>query len=1001
MTPGEFERLSTLLDEALSQPDGARDAWLAHLADRDPQSAAQVGELLESAAAASAQRLLETRHVVEHRLAQAAQLESWIGRTIGPYRVIASLGQGGMGAVWLAERADGLFSRRVALKLVHRTLDASASERFALEREILAGLEHPYIARLLDAGFTDDGQPYLALEYVEGKPLTAYCDSRNLTVRSRVELFLQVVDAVQFAHAKLVVHRDLKPANILVTSNGQVRLLDFGIAKLIAEGQADDSPLTQVAGSAFTPEYASPEQILGHTVTTSSDVYALGVVLYELLCGRRPYQLKRDSRGALEDAILGADPPRPSQVTIPEPVARARSTTVKRLRRELAGDLDTILIKTLKKRPEERYASADALGADLQRHLHGQPVVARPDTGAYHLRKFIARNKWPVAAATVTAAALIAGTGVSLWQASVARENAAAAQREATKAKAVQDFLLDIFSMNSVEQRDPEKARQTTARELLDLGAKRVDAALKDAPEARNEVLDTLANMYWQLGLPDEAAKQQRQRIDIARRLHGPDDPRVAEAMLAYADAIIESPARSSAVNVLDEAKRVLDATQDMTSERRGRLLMTYARAHTYTSFRETLRAADEAVAFFRTHHPDSWSLPRALQVAANARMSLGEYEQGEALYRAALAEVRRLEPGASAFAIVPLAGIANARSALGDVVEAERHYREALAVSLERNGPYHGETLQSQVRLGHYLHLTSRREEARRLMADATDKLRPSSGPSPPGYVIAVVSGIRGSAMIAEGSLAVAQPLVAVDVADARQNFPASQPLAGALRIQAALENALGNYTVADALLAEADQLWQRVGREADPALRNRFTIERARVALARDDPAAALALLENVVPARYAQRLPVSLERITVDSLVAQAKLRQGSYREALESAQRALRALEASSVRAFYMAYEAEALLRLGMAQHALRDLAAARASLARAVDLRATVDAPTSPSLAETQLALAACLYDLGERGAASSLEQRARTILAADPRPGAHFMRGLALKPSSH
>jgi len=511
-------------------------------------------------------------------------------------------------------------------------------------------------------------------------------------------------------------------------------------------------------------------------------------------------------------------------------------------------------------------------------------------------------------------------------------------------------------------------------------------------------VLDTLANMYWQLGLPDEAAKQQRQRIEIARRLYGADDPRVAEAMLAYADAIIESPARSSAVAVLDEARRVLDATDDNTSERRGRLLMTYARAHTYTSFRETLRAADDAVAFFRKHHPDSWSVPRSLQVAANARMSLGEYEQAEALYREALGEVRRLEPGASAFAIVPLAGIANARSAMGDVVEAERHYREALAVSLERNGPYHGETLQSQVRLGHYLHVTSRRDEARRLMADATEKLTPPTGPSPPAYVVAVVSGIRGSAMISEGSLALAQPLIAIDVADARQNFPDSQPLANALRIQAALENALGNYTTADALLAEADQLWLRVGREAEPALRNRFTIERARVAIARDDPASALALLQKVVPPRYVAKLPVSLEGLAVDALAAQALFRQRRYDEAMRSAQRPLSALEASPVRAFYVAFEAEALLRLGMAQHALRDLPAARASLARAVELRTSVDAPTSPSLAETQLALAAVLHEAGERAAATSLEQRARATLEAQPRPGPHYLRGLALKP---
>ncbi len=375
-----------------------------------------------------------------------------------------------------------------------------------------------------------------------------------------------------------------------------MRLLDFGIAKLIAEGHADDSAAHAGRGKRVHAGIRFAGADPRRRVTTASDIYALGVVLYELLCGRRPYQLKRDSRGALEDAILGADPVRPSQVPIPDPVARARSSSVKRLRRELEGDLDTVLLKALKKKPEARYVSADALVPTCSDTCAGNRSWRGPTPGAYHLRKFIVRNKWAVSGATVTALALVAGTAVSLWQASVARDHTAAAQREATKAKVVQDFLLDIFSMNSVEQRDPEKARQTTARELLDLGSKRVDEALKDAPDARNEVLGTLANMYWQLGLPDEAAKQQRQRIEIARRLHGSDDPRVAEAILAYADAIIESPARGSAITVLDEAKRVLDVTGDVTSERRGRLLMLYARAHSYTSFRDTMHAADEAV---------------------------------------------------------------------------------------------------------------------------------------------------------------------------------------------------------------------------------------------------------------------------------------------------------------------------------------------------------------------------------------------------------------------
>jgi eukaryotic-like serine/threonine-protein kinase len=999
LNPTEFERMSALLDEALSRPTGQRQAWLAELATRDPQVAAQLGELLESASAAQAERLLETRDVIERRFAAAGTRESWVGKTIGPYRVISPLGQGGMGSVWLAERADGLFARRIALKLVHRSLEAAATERFARERQILAGLDHPHIARLLDAGFTEDGQPYLALEYVEGQPLTTYCDAHALDLRGRIELFLQVVGAVQFAHANLVVHRDLKPANILVTADGKARLLDFGIAKLIAEGHVDDSALTQVAGRAFTPDYASPEQILGAPVTTSSDIYALGVVLYELVCGTRPYQLKRDSRGALEDAILTADPIKPSQVPIPEVVARARSTSARKLHRELAGDLDTILFKALKKKPAKRYRTADAFGNDLQRHLRGEPVLARPDSRAYHLRKFVTRNKWAVGGATVTALALAAGTAVSLWQANVARDHAVAAQREATKAKVVQDFLLDIFRMNSVEQRDPEKARQTTARALLDLGAKRVHEGLKNAPEAQNEVLDTLANMYAQLGLPDEAAKHHRQRIEVARRAYGANDPRVAEALLSYAEATLDSPQRAQTLAVLDETRRVMDSAGDFTSETRGQLLTLYALANSYTSIGEMRRYADDAVAFFRKHYPDTLKVPLALQVAARARSSLGEFEAAETLYRETLAEVRRRDAGASAYAIVPLVGIALSRAALGDVAQAERHYREALAVSLERNGPNHGETLQSEVKLGAYLHATSRRVEGRRLLESAAAKVAPDAAPQPPGYVVAVVSGIRGASLLAEGALEEAERFIAVDVADARQHYPDSSPLASALRVQGSLYTALGRYDEADKLLIEAENIWRRIGHAADPATNNRYLLERARLAIARRNPAGAIELLGGVVPPQYAARLPLPFDAIAASLLTADAKLRQLRFAEAAQSAQAALQPVQASPLRDYFGSLEAEAALRLGVAQHHMRDLSNARTNLERALKLREALDDPASPWLAEAQLALGACLADLNQRSAAATLEARARTILASHPRLGAHFTHVSALTAS--
>jgi len=351
-----------------------------------------------------------------------------VGRQFGPYRVLSKLGEGGMGSVWLAERVDGLFTRRVALKLVHPALMGRVmSERMAREREILASLNHPNIAQLFDAGFAQDGQPYLALEYVSGTPLTEYCDEHRLSVQERLRLFRQVLSAVQYAHAHLVIHRDLKPSNILVSEDGQVHLLDFGIAKLLIEGEAKETQLTQFGGRALTPDYAAPEQIAGMPITTAADVYALGVMLYELLTGERPYRLKRDSRGALEEAILETEPVAPSRLSIGEAAAGRRGTSAKRLARALKGELETIISKALKKSPSERYATANAFGEDVARFLSGDAVLAQPDSLAYRIRKFAWRYRVAIAAVSILILTLAAGLAGTSYEAHLAAEQRDAA----------------------------------------------------------------------------------------------------------------------------------------------------------------------------------------------------------------------------------------------------------------------------------------------------------------------------------------------------------------------------------------------------------------------------------------------------------------------------------------------------------------------------------------------------------------------------------------------
>jgi WD40 repeat protein/serine/threonine protein kinase len=428
LSSAESLRVSKLLDESIEMAPHERDAWLQEIERTDPTSAAMLRDLFASQAELIAKRFLETRDSIGSYLtSRAAAVPGLIGKQFGPYRVTSLLGHGGMGSVWLAARVDGLFTRQVALKLVHPALmGRGMTERFTRERQILASLNHPHIARLIDAGLTEDAQPYLTLEYVAGMPITAYCDDRRLSIRERLQLYRQVLNAVQYAHANLVIHRDLKPSNILVTDDGRVHLLDFGIAKLLTEGEARESELTQLGGRALTPDYAAPEQIVGAPVTTAADVYALGVMLYELLTGERPYKPARDSRGALEEAILQADPVAPSRAASSEAAARARATSTRNLSKTLKGDLDTITLKALEKSPGARYATANAFDEDIAHFLNGEAVLAQRDSVSYRALKFVRRHRLAIFAASVLLLTLTGGLVATTYEARVA-----SAQRDA------------------------------------------------------------------------------------------------------------------------------------------------------------------------------------------------------------------------------------------------------------------------------------------------------------------------------------------------------------------------------------------------------------------------------------------------------------------------------------------------------------------------------------------------------------------------------------------
>jgi serine/threonine-protein kinase len=472
------------LDEALDLPINRRTAWLDTL---DPSLSGlkpQLRELLTRAAAIETADFLKTLPKIDNdNDSIIQQSQDRRDELVGPYRLIAELGSGGMGSVWLAKRDDGILNRHIAIKLPHGNWRrADLSQRMEREREILATLAHPNIARLYDAGVTDDGQPYLALEYVEGQAIDQHCREHQLGGAERLQLFQQVARAVAYAHTKLVIHRDLKPSNILVTDSGNVRLLDFGIAKLIDEDAIHDSALTEMSGRALSLEYASPEQILGQALSTATDTYSLGVVLFELLTNARPYKPKQNSRRALEDAIIGDDPPRPSEVVHPQ------------LRKTLRGDLDAIVLKALKKNPEQRFHSVLEMIDDIDRFLEQRPVLARPDSTGYRLSKFLSRHRLTVAAFSAFTLAIVAGAITAVWQAVEASQQRDISIRQQQRADTYSEFMEILIQDNGSAE------RPLTATELLDHGVEILNKESLMVNSARPYIFYELSRTYLMFG---------------------------------------------------------------------------------------------------------------------------------------------------------------------------------------------------------------------------------------------------------------------------------------------------------------------------------------------------------------------------------------------------------------------------------------------------------------------------------------------------------------------
>jgi serine/threonine protein kinase/Tfp pilus assembly protein PilF len=679
--PDRWREVSPHLDEALDLEDAERAAWLARLRLRDPTLADDVQALLEERGMASRESFLARPPGLPRSGPFLA------GQTFGAYTLESLIGQGGMGNVWLARRSDGRFEGKAAVKLLNASLIGRAGEeRFRREGNFLARLADPHIARLLDAGVSRSGQPYLVLECVEGDPIDRFCDDHRLNVDERLRLFLDVLEAVAHAHANLLVHRDIKPSNVLVDQSGQVKLVDFGIAKLL-EGEGEEgaeTALTREGGRALTPEFAAPEQLTGGAVTTATDVFALGTLLYLLLTGRHPAGEDRQSTAELVRAIVEIEPDRISEAA-PE-----------NLRRALKGDLDTIVAKALKKSPEERYASVSALADDLRRYLAHEPIQARPDTLRYRAAKFVRRRAWSVAAAGTVALLLAGLVGFYTLRLTAERDRA---RLEAQKATKISDLLEDLLSgADPYPSEVRTEGKEPTVRDVLDAGAERVEKHFSGEPEVQARMLTLMGRIYERLGVHDKARQLLTRGLDIGRQTLG-DNEQVARSLNELGVLLRDSGDARAAEPVLVESlamrRRILGREHEDVAVTVVELARVYedegSAEKAEPLYRESL-AIRRKVLGERDHETGV-----SLNDLAFVLRRRGDLDGADFLFRQALSIFRETRGEIHPDVATALSNIAKVATDCGDYAQAEALFRDALVIDRKVLGtehPGYGNTL-------------------------------------------------------------------------------------------------------------------------------------------------------------------------------------------------------------------------------------------------------------------------------------------------------------------
>ncbi|HKY99343.1 MAG TPA: serine/threonine-protein kinase [Gemmatimonadaceae bacterium] len=842
-----WRKVQELLDIAL-ETDPAR--WQSVLRERCGGDAAlqrEVEDLLSRLSSAesfldSPPSALAAAIVAEST--DTAESDQYIGRRLGAYRLDRQIGHGGMSRVYLAERTDGEFDQQVTVKLLRAGLDSPGDrERFRRERQILARLNHPNIAKLLDGGVTTDGVPYLVMEYVEGEAIDRYCKRLDLNLRDRLALFLTILDATQYAHRNLVVHRDLKPANILVTRDGVVKLLDFGLAKMLELDPS--SPADAMTGTAqqwMTPEYAAPEQIQGEPVSTLTDIYQLGAVLYELLTGTLPFGRRGRSTYELEKAILNDDPPAPA----------------------LGGDLDAIILKALHKEPEKRYASVDALADDLRRHLSSHPVHARAPSAMYRTQRYLRRHRIEAIAAAGIAFALLVGSVISLGAAQraiAARDRAEVASKES---EAVTTFLLDLFAANAPDEPGTDSI---TARELLRRGVARAEE-LSNQPDVQARLFETTGRIDQRLGSYAEGQALIERALQVRRRAHGTMSRDVANTLLMVSEGLLRLgriPAADSAVReALAIQERILrpdDASIANTLDQLATVAMyrsEFSAAESYSRRSLELRRSSlgpndtltalshlsygsilfrlgqparaereyrDALAIYeRAHGPNHPQVAQSvLKLAYVLEEDKTRWNEVEPLYRRGIAIRRRVYGDNNLWVANTLHDFSEFLSRRGDRDQAlvlAREYLKAMRLSYKGD---HSAVAFATSRLAAMLFRVDSLDEAERLFREAIAMERRARGPNHGNVAGHEVEFSR--LLIARGKLDIADSLLR-DAIRIRENItgPRDPNTAVARAMRGVILTRKHEYAAADSTLRDAIGILERTTTRAFPEVREMY---------------------------------------------------------------------------------------------------------------------------------------------------------------------------------